>query len=127
VAAFEAAIRQRPYQQVTVVGKSLGTLSMTHLMTEKAPAGARAVWLTPLLRDERVRTCLREAPQFSLIVIGTADGQYDPALVGVLQEIPLRRVLVIDRADHGLEIKHDMGRSLQVMAKVLDAIEASLA
>ncbi len=127
VAAFEAAIRQRPYQKVTVIGKSLGTLGMTHLMTEKALAGARAVWLTPLLRDERVRTRLGQAPQFSLIVIGTADGSYDPALPGEFEEVPLRRVLVVDGADHGLEIGDDMGRSLQVMAQVLDAIEASLA
>ncbi len=108
VAASEAALRQHPYQQVTVVGKSLGTLSMAHRMTDKVLAGARGIWLTPLLRDERARARLREAPHFSLIVIGTADGQYDPTQLGAFQEMPLRRVLLVDGADHGLEIRDDM-------------------
>ncbi len=49
------------------------------------------------------------------------------AELGAVQEMPLRRVLVVDGADHGLEIGDDMPRSLQVMAQVLSAIEASLA
>jgi len=126
-AAYRAVLRQSSYQRVAVIGKSLGTLSMSHLLTsEPALADARAVWLTPLLRDERVCVALRKAPQPSLIVIGSADGSYEPALLDEIRASDRRRVLVIDGADHSLEIRNDMTRSLHVLGQVMDAIESFL-
>src|SRR5665648_148706 len=37
----------------------------------------RCVWVTPLLRDDRLRAQIKQAKPRSLFVVGTADGHYD--------------------------------------------------
>lgn len=54
-AACSAALTQYTYEQVTLIGKSIGTLAMGHLLTTE-PRLAQAVWLTPLLRNDRLLT-----------------------------------------------------------------------
>ena len=52
-ASWEAALAQRDYQRITLVGKSIGTRAMGHLLDiDRRLRGAQCVWLTPLLRDE---------------------------------------------------------------------------
>ena len=44
------------YERVVLIGKSLGTLAMGHLLTmADPPPNVGAVWLTPLLSNERLR------------------------------------------------------------------------
>ena len=82
-AAYRVGLGQRAYRDVTLVGKSLGTLAMGHLLTaEERPAGTtRAVWLTPLVREERLREQMGRCDGRSLVVIGTADPHYDVELL----------------------------------------------
>jgi len=126
-AACQAALAQRPYQQIALIGKSLGTLAMGHLLTEDAElAQARAVWLTPLLRNSRLRTQIQHTHQRSLFVIGTADSHYDPAHLAEMQRATGGQVCVIDGADHSLEIEGDIWRSLQAIEQVMRAIQTFL-
>jgi predicted alpha/beta-hydrolase family hydrolase len=49
-AAWRAGLSQRTYERVVLIGKSLGTLAMGHLLTlADLPPNVGAVWLTPLL------------------------------------------------------------------------------
>ncbi len=126
-AACQAALAQRPYQQITLIGKSLGTLAMGRLLTEDARlAQARAIWLTPLLRNSRLRTQIQQTQQRSLFVIGTADSHYDPAHLAEMQRATGGQVCVIDGADHSLEIEGDLWRSLQAIEQVMRAIQTFL-
>lgn len=126
-AACHTALAQRPYRQVTLVGKSLGTLAMGHLLTaDPQLAQAQAIWLTPLLRNERLRAQIRQSKARSLFVIGSADGHYDPASLAEVRAATGGETLVIDGADHSLEIEGDLWRSLQALEQVLRAIQAFL-
>ncbi len=49
-AAYEALLRHRTYRQFTLIGKSLGTAVMGHLLTAHSMPLTQAIWLTPLLR-----------------------------------------------------------------------------
>ena len=125
-AACRGALAARSYERVSIVGKSLASLAMARVLeSEPTLAEARAVWLTPLLRDPRVREALEQTRQPALVVIGTADDHYDVDILRAL-EARGRRVMRLEGADHSIEIEDDLGRSLKVMADVLQAIEAFL-
>jgi hypothetical protein len=119
-AACHAALEQRPYNRVTVVGKSLGTLAMGHLFSaEAALADAEAIWLTPILRDDRLRAQIRAWGGKSLFVIGTADRYYDPALLEEVCRSTRGGGVPVPDADHSLEIKGDVWRSLEIIEGTL--------
>jgi predicted alpha/beta-hydrolase family hydrolase len=124
-AAGQAALTQRPYQQVTLVGKSLGTVAMSHLLAMDARlARSRAVWLTPVLRNDHVRTQIQHSGPRALVAIGTADPYYDPVYLADLQAAAKSEVVVVDGADHGLEIAGNVWQSLQILERVTRTIEA---
>jgi hypothetical protein len=80
--------------ELTVIAKSLTTLAAGAV----AERGLRAVWLTPLLNDERCVTLLRRRTAPALLVGGTSDPSWDGALARELTE----DVLELEGADHGL-------------------------
>ena len=122
-AACRVALSQRSYRDVTIVGKSIGTLAMAHLLsTESNLSAARAVWLTPLLRNENLRRQINNWRGKSLFVIGTSDPEYDEALLAEVEAATRGKSLVIEGGDHSLEIDGDFFGSLQALEKVLRAI-----
>lgn len=122
-AACRAALAQRPYQRVTLLGKSLGTLAMARLLAaEPSLAGARTVWLTPLLNDDRVWAQLRRGGRPAVVAIGTADRFYDATRIAGVRETPEAEVVIVDGADHSLELAGDVLGSLAAMERVLRAV-----
>jgi predicted alpha/beta-hydrolase family hydrolase len=127
-AACRAGLAQRAYRQITLVGKSLGTLAMGHLLTAQPElAGARAVWLTPLLRLDHLRAQIAQWSGPSLFVIGTADPHYDQTALAEVQAATNGAAVVVADADHSLEIAGDVVRSLQAMIEVVQAIQQLVA
>ena len=122
-AAYQVALEQRSYSQMMLVGKSLGTLAMSHLLgTIPQPVPIKAIWLTPLLRNDRVRTQIQNGPR-GLVVIGSADYHYDPAYLAEIQSKGNCEAVVVKGADHGMEVGDDVWQSLQALEQVLRAIE----
>ena len=60
----------------------------------------------------------------SLIVIGTADPHFNQALLDEIQRETDSEMLIIEGADHSLEISGDVLQSLAAMEKVIRAIQA---
>jgi pimeloyl-ACP methyl ester carboxylesterase len=123
-AACQAALAQRSYQQVTLIGKSLGTTAMSHLLATDAQfARSRRVWLTPVLRNDEVRAQIRRSGPRALVAIGTADPFYDPDYLADLQAAAKGEVVIVDGADHSLEIVGNVQQSLQVLERVTQAVQ----
>ncbi|NNG07285.1 MAG: hypothetical protein HKM90_06080 [Desulfobacteraceae bacterium] len=123
--ACHTILEGRSYQEITLIGKSLGTRAMGHLLTtEDQLREANAIWLTPVLRSERLCTQIKEWGRRSLMVIGTADPHFNQALLDEIQRETDSEMLIIEGADHSLEIGGDMLRSLAAMEKVIGAIQA---
>lgn len=103
-----------------VLAKSLGTLALP-VAVELGLPGA---WLTPLLTTDRapevraVAAGLGASGVPALLVGGTADGLWDPALAAASGA----RVLEVDDGDHSLEVGGDPGRT----AATLDAVTAAV-
>jgi pimeloyl-ACP methyl ester carboxylesterase len=124
-AAYRALIAQRPYTHLTVVGKSLGTLAMAHLFTTHTfPVHTTALWLTPVLTNAAVREQIAAFIGPSLVVIGTADSYYNPTLLAEIGETPTRRFVIIEGADHGMNVGDDVVQSIQALETTMRAIAA---
>jgi predicted alpha/beta-hydrolase family hydrolase len=122
-AACRMALTQRSYREITLVGKSLGTRAMAQLIaTDARLAQCRDVWLTPVLRDATVREQIKGRPH-ALVVIGTADPYYDSAYLAGLEANGSSQVMVVEGADHNLEIKGDVESSLVILQEVTRAIK----
>jgi hypothetical protein len=128
LAASEAVWGERPYARVTLIGKSLGTLAMGHLLAS-VPSGIQmqAIWLTPLLTVPELGRQIRGRPPRSLFIIGTEDPWYDAGKLTELLQVTQGESLVIPGANHLLESAEGTIASLQVMEQVVRALHAFLA
>lgn len=126
-AACQAALAQRPYRQFTLVGKSLGTLALGHVLTTDARlSAARVVWLTPLLHSDVLRGQIAQWGGRSLFVIGTADPYYDAARLTEVQAATGGATVVVEGADHSLELGAEVVQSLAAMTRVVQALQQLL-
>ncbi len=127
-AAWRVALGQRSYERVVLIGKSLGTLAMGHLLTTPAPPPTLgAAWLTPLFGEERLRQQIRQYGGPSLFVIGTADPHFDPVVLEEMQVATIGEAVVVRNADHGMDIPGDPIASVRAVERVVEALGRFLA
>ena len=123
-AACQMALAQREYQRITLIGKSLGTRAMAHLLaTNEALQNAATVWFTPPWQEEPIRACLLAARQPALVVIGTADPYYNPDLAAEIRQAINGELVVVTDAEHGLEVTGDVVRSVQAIEQAMHAVQ----
>ncbi len=126
-AALEAGLAARAYEEITLVGKSIGTLAMGHLLASDARLRrARGIWLTPLLREERLLDQIRRWGGPSIFVAGTADPHYSPTHLEAAVAATRGRQVRIEGADHALEIAGSVVQTVEAMQKVVQALERFL-
>jgi len=114
------ALVQRDYKHLTVIGKSLGTLAIPHLLqADLSLQPQTCVYLTPILNElvpihDLIQTCPR-----NLFVIGTSDRYFDPELISQLISPNADNFMIIDGVNHSLEYPQDTFRSLEVLDEVV--------
>ena len=127
-AAWRAGLGLRTYERVVLIGKSLGTLAMGHLLKmADAPPTVGAIWLTPLLADERLRQQIAQYGGPSLFVIGTADPHFDPVVLEKMQVATVGEAVIVRNADHGMDIPGDPIGSVRAVERVVEALSRFLA
>jgi hypothetical protein len=104
-AAHAVAIKQRSYSRITLVGKSLGTLALGHLLTQSDISSTKFVWLTPLFRNEPLRKQLTSRKHQALFVIGTKDPHYKADVLNEVENKTGGESLVVQNANHSLEVE----------------------
>lgn len=126
-AAWQAGLAERPYERVTLIGKSLGTLALGHLLaTVPDPPPLRSIWLTPLFGDERLRRQALQVRHPAFFAAGTADAHHDAQALAAVQEATGGEALVIEGANHSLELEGDAIGSIHILERVMRAIQAFL-
>lgn len=122
-ALFTAGQSQREYTQLIVVGKSLGTITMSSLVTQnQLPPMTITIWLTPLLNTPRIVEALGIIASPSLVIGGSVDQAYDQDILAQIQEMAGITALTIEGANHSLEIPGDVPRSIRLMEEILQSI-----
>lgn len=123
LAALHAGLAQRDYLQIILIGKSIGTLAMAHLVsTEARLANAATVWLTPVFRGRRVVEAAMQFKGPAFFVAGTSDTIFDAEAMASIREATNAEALIMQGADHSMEIPGDPLRSLSVLDQVVRAI-----
>jgi len=120
--AMRIGLAQRSYDAITLIGKSLGTVAISRLVsTDSRLASSRIVWLTPVLSDDKVRAQIKTRKK-DLIVLGTADHYYDRAYMAELIAANNNEVLLVKGADHSMEIQGNVSESVAILGKVTGSI-----
>jgi hypothetical protein len=125
-AICNAALVHRSYRQITFVGKSLGTIAMGHLLADRRFQGATCVWSTPLLTVEWLRARIEQVHPRSLFIIGTTDKFYKPDILKHLENATKGRAVVIEGANHRLEIPGSISKSLAALNQIVQALQEFL-
>jgi hypothetical protein len=113
--ALFAAIDSRfPGATHTLVGRSLGTYAIACMLERDWVRPRQIIWQTPALADKW--QVMEQGSARGLSIIGRADPYFQAAL----PHLPTDRV-VVDGADHGLEIDGDVLKSMDVMKEVVRA------
>lgn len=124
--AVEAGMKQRFYERLILIGKSIGTLSLAYLVTQGGYATATTIWLTPLLRQPWLAQAAAQCRGPALFVAGTGDPTYDPAAMEKIQQATGARTFILERANHSLEIPGELQRSVAWMSEYIQEIERFL-
>jgi len=126
-AALQAGKAQGDYNRLILVGKSIGTLALSHLVSNTSPGeGTTTIWLTPLLHQQALvaAACGFRGP--ALYIAGTGDPLYDSEPMQRIQEASGAETLIIEGADHSMEIPGDPFRSIQILERILRGIASFL-
>ncbi len=95
-------------------GRSLGTFAIACLLNRNLAHPKLIVWQTPALGSNW--NVMRECKVSGFGILGSADHYYQQAI----ENLPKDRI-VIENADHGMEIPGDPIQSIEVLKKVTQA------
>lgn len=122
-AACDAGLSQRTYEKITLVGKSLGTLAMGHLLADERFQEAVCIWFTPLLTLDWLRLRIEQTHPRSFFILGTADRFYQPDILKQLETVTKGHSLVIEGADHSLEIPGNIQKSIAALTQMVQELQ----
>lgn len=125
-AAVETARRHGQYRRLVLAGKSLGTLSIAHLISDELPQNTVVLWLTPLLHLPPLVETIKGYPGPSLFIAGTADPACNLAALAEIQEANGAEAFLAPNANHSLEIPGDIVASIQQMKTAIEAMQVFL-
>lgn len=127
LAAMRTVMAKGTYEEITMVGKSLGSLAVAHVSTFLHHYTAmRGVVFTPLLKNPGLVQQLIAFQGSLLLVVGTADTMHDPAALKEIQAARDVTVIEVEGADHSLEVKSDVMRSLDLLKMVMEGVKQFL-
>jgi hypothetical protein len=73
-----------------------------------------------------LRSRIEQIHPHSLFIIGTADKFYKPDILKHLENVTKGRAVVIEGANHGLEIPDDISKSLMALNQIVQALQEFL-
>ena len=111
VTLFQSIAERFPGQLHTILARSLGTYGVACALERGIVSPKQIVWQTPALADKW--SLLPSFSARSLAIIGTKDFYYDAA-----KDFLPKDKIVIDGADHGMEIAGDAVQSIEILKRI---------
>lgn len=110
-------------RSLVVVGKSIGTALMAHMVPQLPQQDTtRLVWLTPLLKGPSEFARMPECHQHSFLAIGTADPGHDADMVARFRAQG-QSAQVFEGLDHSLEKPGNVSASIAALSGLLVALD----
>ena len=129
-----AAFDRAAGKLVLLAGKSIGTTAVAHAIKQVPDlAAGYSIWLTPLWKDEAIFSTIAAAGSRAYVLIGTADPQWDPAVLEALNKkaqklaksLPV--VQVVEGADHGMSVAGNAAATAKVLTDLKPALTTFVA
>ena len=125
-AVCNACLAFRSYTKITLVGKSLGTRAMGFLLGDERFQKANCVWSTLPITIEWLYSRIEQVRPTSLFIFGTADDYYKPEKLKHLVDVTNGRAVIIEGANHGLEIPESILKTLSALGQIVHALQEFL-
>jgi hypothetical protein len=125
-AILEAINNLKQYGRVTFVGKSIATLVLAQIIEQRFSLESEFIWLTPLFKNNHFLETITTKNHRSIFFIGSSDQHYDPALIEQVSKASAGQVIVLEGANHSLEIAGDVFGSIQIQARIANQIKEFL-
>jgi hypothetical protein len=120
---YEAAVNEVDSRLEILVGKSLGTIAIGHILDSYPEStGLKVIWHTPLILMPEVTQKIEKHRPESLFVIGTADPHYDEHILAKLVEATSGEAVAVEDANHAMEVPGGVSDSLWAMEKIIDSV-----
>ena len=126
LAAVESGLARQSYTCLVLVGKSIGTLAMAHLIDTPHAGEAVTIWLTPLLGQPWLVEAATNSRGPSLFVAGTADPAFDAAALERIKESTGAEAFLVEGANHSLEIPGDPLGSIHIIGEIMQGLSSFL-
>jgi len=124
-AVVDAVLKESSYEQCLLVSKSIGTVPMAMEWTQRDfLRNTVGIWLTPLIKEDRVYEALLKTDLPSLCVIGDEDHHFIEERLEAFKNNPLVSTVVIPKADHSLEVSKDTLASIEAMKEIIEHLQA---
>ncbi|MBU8917765.1 alpha/beta hydrolase [Bacillus sp. FJAT-29953] len=108
-AVVDEVLKERSYDQCFLLCKSIGTIPMAIEWTQRNfIRNAMGIWLTPLIKMDKVYQALLNTELPSLCVIGDQDHHYNEERISVITTNHLVDTVVIPNTEHSIEVKGDV-------------------
>lgn len=120
---IDKVLQENSYEKFYLVGKSLGTIAISAELQRDIFAGAKAIWLTPLLHKDEVFDAMLASKNEGLCIIGDNDRCFIEDRYNRLLEHPTITSKLYPHVNHSMEYDHDPVGSIDVLKSVLNAIE----
>jgi hypothetical protein len=126
-AALNVITEEQKQKVVCLTGKSFGTLALGHLLeSHENLRDAKTIWLTPLIKNPELLEQMLAYMNDAVLVIGTKDSHYDRDIVDRLNASTQLSGIIIDGANHSLEIEGDVTQSLRVLMQIVAILQQFL-
>lgn len=124
---IEEVAGEGQYRKKIFLGKSLGTIPMTHVLMKRDEfLTAPMILLTPLLNFDTLSNAVLQSKHQGLLVIGDRDVHFNEEQVERLNKTNLK-IEVINGANHSLDIEgHDTACSLLAVSLVMKKLQETL-
>jgi hypothetical protein len=124
---IEEVLGKGQYKEQVFLGKSLGTIPMTHdLMKREEFLTSPMILLTPLLNFDTMTEAILNSTHQGLLVIGDKDIRYQAEQIENLSKTNLK-IEVIQGANHSLDIEgNDTAGSLSALSNVIEKLQLFL-
>jgi len=125
-AAIQSVYPSLGYAKVLLVGKSIGTLALAHLVDSELLHTTAMLWLTPLLHNPWLveQACQVQGP--ALFIGSRGDHSFDEKVMAYIQRKISCDTLILEGANHGLEYPGSWRKSLKALENILEYTESFL-
>lgn len=127
-ALLQAGLQSDNYSHLVLVGKSLGTLTMAFILSEKPEIPEfKTIWFTPLFYLPPVSKTVLDLSHPAFIAGSKVDHTFDSVTVAQIPEKNNVVLHVYEDADHSLEVPGNPIRSTKILSTLMEALSEFLA